>query len=84
MQRRQACTSMGGVIVSHWCCRWKDAELCAHAHEQLNVSAVTAHMHARPKLAWTREISSKTAIIPVCGIVVIHPLRSALMGEGIP
>ena len=37
--------------------------MCTRAHAQINILVVTARLHARPKFACTREISSKTAIL---------------------
>ena len=54
---------MGVVIVSQWRRSMRDIVSCTQAHAQLNVSAVTARVHARPKLACTRKISSKTVIL---------------------
>ena len=70
MQRMQVCTCMGVVIVSWWCCHRKDTDSCAHA--QLNVSAATACVHVRQKLACTHEISLKTAILPVCKLTPLQ------------
>ena len=54
---------MGVVIVFQLGHSTRDIAFCARVHAQLNVSAVTARVHAKPKLACTREILSKTAIL---------------------
>ena len=63
MERRLMCTHMGVVIVSKLCHRRRDKDSCACTHMQLSVSAVTACMHVRPKLACTNEILLITFIL---------------------
>ena len=41
--------------------------MCTLAHAEMNILVVTSRLHARPKFACTREISSKTAILSSMG-----------------
>ena len=57
------CKHIGVAIFSQWSRSRRDTGSCARTHAQFNVVAVAARVHARPKIACMREISSKTVIL---------------------